>query len=383
MRNMTFISLLSLLLPVSAATAQSFHSGGVGSCNGCHVIHSSTSGPTQVLLQASDPSSICLNCHAGSGGSNSISVLSQDGSALSPGGDFYWLTRNYSWTGGQSPGYRHGHNVAALDYNLSSDPVRIKAPGGSYPSARLGCTSCHDPHGRSASGPALAGSGSYGDVTPPGAALGTYRLLGDVGYEAGGSSFGYSFNQPAPVARQSSTARYGENDASHVDYGSGMSAWCGNCHAGLVNNNHMTGSSSFRHPSDANQLLTPAVIDIYNAYVKSNDLSGAIDSAYLQFVPFERGVSDASQLDPVSRRGPGAGAKVMCLSCHRAHASAFGHSGRWDFTAELLADSHPAPADSGATSNDVINSYYGRDISMEFGTNQGQFCEKCHGGQLP
>lgn len=382
MRNLIII-LLAILLPATPLAAQSFHSGGVGSCNGCHLIHRNASGPTQVLLQANDPSSICLNCHAGSGGPHSISVLSQDGSALSPGGDFYWLTRNYSWTGGQSPGYSHGHSIVALDYNLSSDPVRARGPGGSYASTLLGCTSCHDPHGRSASGPALAGSGSYGDVTPPGAVLGTYRLLGDVGYDAGGSTSSYIFNQAAPVARQSSTARYGESATSHVDYGSGMSAWCGNCHAGLLNNNHMTGSSSFGHPSDSSQLLTPEIIDIYNSYVTSNDLSGAIDSAYLQFVPFERGVSDPALLDPDSSRGPGAGARVMCLSCHRAHGGAFRHSGRWDFTAPLLAASHPAPGDSGATIMDVANSYYGRDIAMEFGANQGPFCEKCHGGQVP
>jgi hypothetical protein len=69
----------------------------------------------------------------------------------------------------------------------------------------------------------------------------------------------------------------------------------------------------------------------------------------------------------------------MCLTCHRAHASAFRAAGRWDFDAVLLVDSHPAIGDSGVTGNDVLNSYYGRNIAGEFGSGQQAFCEKCHG----
>ena len=69
----------------------------------------------------------------------------------------------------------------------------------------------------------------------------------------------------------------------------------------------------------------------------------------------------------------------MCLTCHRAHASAFRSSGRWDFDAVLLAKSHPGPGDGGVSGNDVQHSYYGRNISVEFGPEQGPFCEKCHG----
>ena len=69
----------------------------------------------------------------------------------------------------------------------------------------------------------------------------------------------------------------------------------------------------------------------------------------------------------------------MCLTCHRAHSSAFRSIGRWDLDAVLLADSHPGPGDGGVAGNDVQHSYYGRNIPAEFGPDQGQFCEKCHG----
>jgi hypothetical protein len=80
---------------------ESFHSGGVGPCDGCHTMHRSQQGlpagggSSAWLLQGSDPSSICLNCHAGPGDPESPAVFSPDGSALTPGGDFYWLTKDF------------------------------------------------------------------------------------------------------------------------------------------------------------------------------------------------------------------------------------------------------------------------------------------------
>lgn len=48
----------------------------------------------------------------------------------------------------------------------------------------------------------------------------------------------------------------------------------------------------------------------------------------------------------------------------------------------LLAESHPAPGDGGVSGNDVLYSYYNRNIGVEFGMDQGPFCEKCHGFEL-
>ena len=100
-------------------------------------------------------------------------------------------------------------------------------------------------------------------------------------------------------------------------------------------------------------------------------------------MPFEWGTSDPTNLDPNSTQGPNATANVMCLTCHRAHASAFRAAGRWDFDAALLADSHPAAEDAGAGANDPLYSYYGRDIVAEFGSGQKPFCEKCHAATAP
>lgn len=381
--TLTVICLLTLLALNGHAAQKGFHLGGVAQCNGCHSIHNTPSG-YQWLLEKNDPSSICLNCHASTGGASSPAVFSSDGSALTPGGDFYWMTKSFSWLDGQSPDSNHGHNIVALDYNLLADPVNSTAPGGTYPSANLGCTSCHDPHGQVAGGTALGNlpvskPGSYAGNTDSGAINGNYRLLGDADYVTNG----YSFSSDAPIARQSQTDKYLETDLSHVDYGSGMSEWCGNCHAAMLTNRHNSGSGTFMHPSGNSELLTPETVAMYNQYIRTGYLTGAAATAYLQFVPFERGTTSMQQLDPSSTMGPDVSSNVMCLSCHRAHASAFPDSGRWDFTATLLVDSHPAIGDVGATANDVYFSYYGRDIAIEFGVGQGQFCEKCHGATVP
>lgn len=365
-----------------ASESNAFHSGGVGSCNGCHVSHENGTFSSQLL--ASDPSSVCLNCHAGVGNSESPSVFSFDGSALTPGGDFYWLTKTYTWNGGSSPAARHGHNVVARDFGLDADPNKTNSPGGSFPGHQFSCISCHDPHGRSNGGTsggaaAVALSGSYGETPPVGTSSGNYRLLGGANYRVNG----FSFISPAPIARQNKALPFAETDTSHVDYGSGMSEWCGNCHQAMLTNDHQVGSSSFEHPVGREEVLGSEIVSNYNSYVKSGDLSGTIDSAYLQFVPFERSTTATELLDPSSLRGPSTSAKLSCLSCHRAHASAFRSVGRWDFTAPLLVDSHPALGDSGATASDVSNSYYGRNIAVEFGASQGQFCEKCHASGLP
>ncbi|MCL7489802.1 MAG: hypothetical protein M8357_16675, partial [Desulfobulbaceae bacterium] len=146
----------------------------------------------------------------------------------------------------------------------------------------------------------------------------------------------------------------------------------------------------FVHPSGSSETLNSEIVSMYNSYINTGDLmasatgtgTGDIATAYLQFVPFERGTNDTQLLDPTSTRGPNTNSRIMCLTCHRAHASAFSSIARWDFDAVLLADSHPAPGDGGLAGNDVHHSYYSRNIPLEFGSDQGPFCEKCHGLSL-
>jgi hypothetical protein len=223
-------------------------------------------------------------------------------------------------------------------------------------------------------------SGSYGDdpaALPAGEIYGNFRLLGDASYNGGVGDL-YDFTNAAPTAATPSffgPAR-NETDSSHTDYGEGMAEWCGNCHGDFLTED----ASGHVHPAGDAEHLGGSIASNYNAYVKTGDLTGTVDTSYLQFTPFERGTNDVTQLNPTggdADNGPDGSANVMCLSCHRAHAGAFNNAGRWDFETEFIADSHPQAGDTGVTGNDVQNSYYDRDMA-EFGEFQRSFCNKCH-----
>jgi hypothetical protein len=258
--------------------------------------------------------------------------------------------------------------VVSADYGLTADGDNSLAPGGSFPAASLSCVSCHDPHGQlmgtGNGGALIVESGSYMGNEGDDSVRGNYRLLGGRGYGGAGTSF----SNDAPVAIAPSDWR--ETDDNHVDYGSGMSEWCVNCHGG------MEGSVTGKHPAGANAVFSNWTAKAYGAYLGSGNFSGSADGSYLALVPFERGFSDTKRLNPASTEGPEPGtANVMCLSCHRAHASPFQSIGRWDMTVTFLADSHPGGVAGGA---DAENAYYGRTIASESDSHQRSLCNKCH-----
>jgi general stress protein YciG len=370
-------------------SALAFHDGGVATCDGCHTMHNSLDGAISAnggtvgtgvstwLTLGSDPSSTCLNCHNGTG---SYHMNSTDGSAATPGGDFYWLTKTFTWTAhghvSSSEADDHGHNVIAADFGLTQDGVLTTAPGGSYSSAFLGCNSCHDPHAVKNGGTkggygAIEVSGSYG-ADPTLAVTGNFRILGDIGYD-GGQGAGASFTNDVPIA---TTAKYAKDaDGAHTDFGQGMSEWCANCHTGFTADS----SNPMRHPANDDAHLGSTYSVNYNSYVKTGDFTGTSADSYLALVPFERGIADPTALDGASLAGPDASSNVVCLTCHRAHASAFQNATRWDMGTEFpVTDSHPAVGDGGVVGDDVANSYYGRDMSAEFGDFQRSLCNKCH-----
>ncbi|MDY0185868.1 MAG: hypothetical protein RBR43_08330 [Desulfuromonadaceae bacterium] len=356
--------------------AFAFHDGGVAHCDGCHSMHGgATSGPA--LQKGSDASSTCLNCH---NGANGYKVSSADGSNKNEGGDFHWTKDNgYTYVvRGNTKTFDYnkaGHNMLAADFGMTNDANLTMAPGGSFPAAGFSCTGCHDPHGQ-ANGGTVGGalpisvSGSYGAVPAPGTQAGNYRILYD--------SAKIGFSEDAPIARAS-----GSNGAS-VQYGSGMSGWCANCHVGF----YATTSSGGMHPVDR------AVQTTYNSYVATGNFTGTIANAYDPLVPIERGVTTASSdlPDPTDQATAGVGvdgsSKVMCLSCHRAHGSAFGNALRGDMSEAFLAESWitlgsnvPAtavPYYKQGVKIDVADAGSGNPFTDGYGEYQRSLCNKCH-----
>jgi len=331
-----------------SSVSLAFHDAGVARCSGCHTMHNSQDGalvdpdsPTgnSYLMKDATPSDTCLACHAGYGQLG-------DGTGRGPGGDFYWTTVDVSWTAHGNlntiEGREHGHNLDAPGHSLVEDPVLAAAPGGTYDATYLGCNSCHDPHGNE-----------------------NFRLLYGAGDTAENYPGSYSFSDAAPIAegnsRRTNAGDSGEEYiGNHTAYISGMSDWCANCHSGM----HSDMSSTLVHPVAQNLQSTISVN--YNAYVTSNDVTGGSPAtAYLPLVPFEDAANTTS-----STTGTTASSQVMCLTCHRAHASPFSDAGRWDFGAGFLEESHPDQA-----SEPYVATYDGAPLDLVV---QRSLCNKCH-----
>ena len=327
-----------LLVPT---TAGAFHDQGVGSCEGCHVMHEIEDGMPVVdvsgsLLRGLSPSDVCLSCH----GTGDQAVFGYD--PLNPadnlgGGSFTYLLEdqiNDDPTGSAPPisGNHAGHSIVAPAHGLVSDPDHSVAPGGTFPANDLGCTSCHDPHGNT-----------------------NFRML----YGAGPVQDGlFTFLYPAPDAEGLPVGAAGvvETPSSHTAYRGGMSWWCANCHGQY---HDRLGRAMFEH--DFERSLSGSEANRYNDYNGDSDPDGGSSlTSYLVQVPFEDPASTTTKTS-----GPGSGSRVMCLTCHRAHATSAPSATRWDMRIPTLGI-------DGVRSGSLplANPYPG--------PNQRQLCKKCH-----
>jgi hypothetical protein len=336
------VLLLTLgLVFVVSGSSFAFHDGGVADCGGCHTMHNSENGQlvdpdspggNPWLLKDATPSDVCLSCHATGLGN----VFSAD--PLAPGrevgaGDFVFLTEdniNDGHAGATNPilGEKAGHNVVAPSKGVAADATVLSAPGGTFPSSALGCSSCHDPHGNT-----------------------NFRLLYGAAQVQDGL---FTFTKPAPTAvGMAVTFGPSESNVNHTAYQGGMSNWCGNCHGDFHNNN-----TKLIHPSGS---AMGSVFQTYNLYNGTVDLTGgAAATAYLAAVPFE----DPSNTT-TSTAGPTGSSQVSCITCHRAHATSAPNAGRWDFNVTLLEE------DGLESGSYAIPDPYAN-------ANQRSLCNKCH-----
>ncbi len=439
---MRFMKLaFAVAMALACGSAYAFHDGGVASCESCHVMHNASNGAAKTtsassayaprtntvnsfLLQGSDQSSTCLICH-GKVGTSSYIVASLTASGASPakftpGGDFGWLTSVA--TGGA----RKGHNIQATDLaaQFPADTLTT-APGGTFKTgtgiAGFSCANCHDPHGRyrlvgdpanpTVVGPStpaalkpIVASGSYGAVTTTGGtaapsadyAVGVYRILGGKGYAPAGNP-GYPFVNDPPAAVAPKT--YNTDEATgetRVAYGQGMSEWCQNCHTDIHMDSYTGGTPGLRHPAGNGAKLGAVQVGIYNSYIATGNLTGT--NRYSSLVPFEVGTNNitatagvglasgaANAVDPAATTADIFVAKtsnnVMCLSCHRAHASGFDSMTRFG-TNGIVTTETAYNATGGLVDAQLKAAYYNRSVGTT-GTSIAPFqralCNKCHG----
>ena len=136
---MRILILLAIVAVVMyGGPAMAFHDGGVAECAGCHTMHKSQDGVyvdpahpagNAYLLNNGNASDTCLRCHAAYG-------QFAGGFGHGAGGDFYWLTKTYTWSSHGRPfsseGDSHGHNIISPAYGLTQDVTLSAAPGGSH-----------------------------------------------------------------------------------------------------------------------------------------------------------------------------------------------------------------------------------------------------------
>jgi hypothetical protein len=213
-----------------------------------------------------------------------------------------------------------------------------------------------------------------------------YRLLGGVSYRPQSIPGAIPFTADPPTAVSPPSYNRSEvTSDTRVAYGSGMSQWCLNCHPG-VNGTNM-------HPTGSAGALSQNVIEIYNAYIATANLTGSAAAAYTSLVPFEMGTTNYSILkqtansDGSVRSGPTTGANVTCLTCHRAHASAWNHGLRWNVASTFIVhrgaypgidNGAPAEFAQGRTAAEAQKAFYDRPASS-YSTFQRSLCNKCHG----
>ncbi len=348
-RNLCKVNICFLLLALSTLFfAFPLEARVAGNCSNCHTMHNSQGGksvakdfdgssfsltdtPKEKLLIYS-----CLGCHSATDG-----TTSQDSATLAPivfntvlpsyeglaGGNFYWVE-------GLEGNDTNGHNI------LSPDDVLTKAPGDTGNSncgteschknldkvvsivgepqldGRQGCEKCHlNPKHHANDGHAYPDGGL---VTT--ADQGWYRFLSGHNTGEGHGVAGYEDGDWQKSVSSNDHNEYLGNQFSGFSgfvLGHTTTAYCTGCH-GIFHTNQGTASPWLRHPSDA-------ILPISGEY--------ASYTTYDPLVPVARPNLD----EPSSTVTPGTD-MVMCLSCHRSHASPYFKMMRWDYKSSNLSD---------------------------------------------
>ncbi|MDH3328087.1 MAG: hypothetical protein OEM01_02530, partial [Desulfobulbaceae bacterium] len=209
-------------------------------------------------------------------------------------------------------------------------------------------------------------SGSYGAIPVAGSITGNFRLLGDSDYEAGSlADDGEAFTYDAPVAIALNFAK--------TRYASGMSEWCSNCHPqyGVDNDGN-------KHPAGNAEHIDGYATN-YNHYIRTGTWDNAPAAVhYDDLVPFETGGTIGPLRGVVDPKATSS-SNVMCVSCHRAHATAFGNAIRWNSSNTLMVEEFEAGTlDAALKAVAFYKNGVAIDPLTEYGEFQRSLCNKCH-----
>ena len=298
------IAICVVCLPVYAV-----HKTAAGmECGGCHVMHTSSNAK---LLVANTTEGMCLQCHDSGGSqygdySTTVPVVMN---ATGPGiaGDFADMSANDN---GDTSSTGNGHN-----YNNTGAALAI--PGSSLGTMNIDCGSCHDAHGSGL-------ADDTGDNSPGAGTVDFYRNLWQQPPDGDGSNADILCS-----LKDTSLANGGADDydLSDTSYGkidpaggaSGFSQWCITCHDNYDGVSALT-DDWLVHPVDedyAEDVGTEDMADFTTSY-----LAAATD------LPLQDVAAGSSA--NAGPRGDADDDEVFCLTCHKAHGSAYEDGLRWD-----------------------------------------------------
>jgi hypothetical protein len=324
---------LVCLPPAARATVE-------GRCEDCHAMHSEDPSPALTVGG-------CLECHAmDPDGTNNIVVIGQsrvpqvlhhmENGDLAAG-NFYYVADSYN------PDYGRGHNLVGISQQepppMDVPPGFIGSvmlPGGQGPlrwldRQELTCAGTWGCHGdRTIEDPyeAIYGAHHEDDSEIDGTTVGkSYRFL----YGIKGAEH-EDWEYLATISNHNGYK--GDPNRKMMDT---ISYLCGECHGQFHPNPFLGGMEVggmdlwHRHPTDV------AFGDVHTGYVGSEYESYIIYSLEAP-VAFD---------DPTGREDTVDGNSIiMCLSCHRAHASPYQDILRWDYT-DMIAGDVPGKRNGG------------------------------------
>ena len=138
------------------------------------------------------------------------------------------------------------------------------------------------------------------------------------------------------------------------------------------------GRTNLLHASGNNAKLGVTRMNNYDKYINTGAiLSSPSTTPYLSLVPFEEGTSDYTALKAHAKTddsyldGPNSSANVMCLTCHRAHASGWDGITRWNAeTAFIVSNGFYSqegqayqPYGQGRSETEALRAYYNKPAS--------------------
>ena len=329
-----------------------------GICSNCHTMHNSQNGSVMVtytygsettdtkpyLLRGS-----CLGCHAQGtankiepiGGSDIPQVYHTDSTADLAGGNFAYITG----AKGSGASDAKGHNIIELggtDDFLTQPPGRKHDITGFTSVTCSGANGCHGV--RLNQGTDLEGlSGAHhanveGKIDTADDDYNSYRfLIGVKGLENTGTynwqnydanNHNEYFGATTPMSEGSgcSTCHDGSKSMQVVPLNNTMSGFCSTCHWNFHSLEGIGGDTSSpfqRHPND---VILPSTGE-YASYNPNNLNQYSVEA------PVARGIVPDNISATVTPGDSGTqGAIVMCLSCHKAHATDYPDMLRWDYS---------------------------------------------------